>query len=43
MKSPTITIKNTDLNPNSVINFEPSDDELKKIEAEINKLINEEI
>jgi len=43
MKNPIITIKNTDLNPNNMINFEPSDEELKKIEAEINKLINEEI
>ena len=40
MKNPTITIKNTDLNPNSMINFEPSDEELELIEEEIEKLIN---
>ena len=43
MKNPTITIKSTDLNSNSFINFEPSDDELKKIEEEISKLVKEEI
>ena len=43
MKNPIINIKNSDLNQNNIVNFEPSDEELKKIEAEINNLMNEEI
>ena len=39
MKEPIINSNN--INNNS-FNFEPSDDELKKIEEEVKKLLNEE-
>ena len=38
MQRPTININ--DMKNNQLINFEPSDDDLKKIEDEIDKLLN---
>tara|TARA_B100000029_G_scaffold458867_1_gene488582 strand:- start:346 stop:471 length:126 start_codon:yes stop_codon:yes gene_type:complete len=38
MQRPTININ--DMKSNQLINFEPSDDDLKKIEDEIDKLLN---
>lgn len=38
MIKPTININHI----NNNVNFEPSDDELKKIEEEVKKLLNEE-
>jgi hypothetical protein len=39
MKQPSLNIN--DLN-NNILNFEPSDDDLKQIEREVEKLLNEE-
>jgi len=36
MKQPSLNINN------NVLNFEPSDDDLKQIEREVEKLLNEE-
>tara|TARA_Y100001960_G_scaffold243110_1_gene257195 strand:- start:45 stop:182 length:138 start_codon:yes stop_codon:yes gene_type:complete len=41
MKCPMINIKNIHLEENHIINFEPSDEELKEIEQEIDNLIDE--
>ena len=41
MKYPMINIKNSDLSQNHIINFEPSDEELKEIEKEIDNMIDE--
>ena len=40
MKSPIININKID--KNHLINFEPSDEELKKIEEEVDNLLSEE-
>jgi|TARA_B110000196_G_scaffold98408_1_gene85557 hypothetical protein len=36
MKQPSLNINN------NILNFEPSDDDLKQIEREVEKLLNEE-
>jgi hypothetical protein len=36
MKQPSLNINN------NILNFEPSDDDLKQIEKEVEKLLNEE-
>ena len=41
MNNPMINIKNENLNQGYIMNFEPSDDELKKIEEEIDNLTDE--
>ena len=41
MKYLTTHIKHSNLNENYIIYFEPSDEELKKIEVEIDNLIDE--
>ena len=39
MKQPNININTVN---NNILNFEPSDDDLKQIEREVEKLLNEE-
>ena len=39
MKQPNININTVNSN---ILNFEPSDDDLQKIEREVDKLLNEE-
>ncbi len=39
MKQPNININTVN---NNILNFEPSDDDLQKIEREVEKLLNEE-
>lgn len=39
MKQPNININTVN---NNILNFEPSDDDLQRIEREVEKLLNEE-